>query len=437
MSQQPAEILAKEKMGGAQMLAIAICVLLNGLDGFDVLSISFASPGISSEWGIDRAALGIVLSMELIGMSIGSIILGQVADKIGRRPIVLASLGVMATGMYLASTAPNVQVLSGYRLFTGLGIGGMLACTNALVAEFSNDKYRSMNVTIMAAGYPIGAIIGGAIASELLKSYDWRAVFIFGSIMTAAMFPIVYFGLPESVSSLVARKPANALAKVNAILKRLGHQAIESLPDMSEAKASGGGLKRLFGKPLAMITILLTAAYFAHIMTFYYILKWIPKLVVDMGFHPSEAGNVLVWANIGGATGSILLGIVSRKADVRILTMIGLALSFVFVSVFGLGQSGIMGLAIISAIAGFCTNSGVVGLYALIANYFPADVRAGGTGLVIGIGRGGAALGPVIAGLLFSSGQGLLTVSVVMGLGSLFALVALFMLGRSTKVAAS
>ncbi|HBJ92066.1 MAG TPA: MFS transporter, partial [Hyphomonadaceae bacterium] len=197
MSQQPAEILAKEKMGGAQMLAIAICVLLNGLDGFDVLSISFASPGISSEWGIDRAALGIVLSMELIGMSIGSIILGQVADKIGRRPIVLASLGVMATGMYLASTAPNVQILSGYRLFTGLGIGGMLACTNALVAEFSNDKYRSMNVTIMAAGYPIGAIIGGAIASELLKSYDWRAVFIFGSIMTAAMFPIVYFGLPE------------------------------------------------------------------------------------------------------------------------------------------------------------------------------------------------------------------------------------------------
>ncbi|HBJ92067.1 MAG TPA: MFS transporter, partial [Hyphomonadaceae bacterium] len=238
-------------------------------------------------------------------------------------------------------------------------------------------------------------------------------------------------------SSLVARKPANALAKVNAILKRLGHQAIESLPDMSEAKASGGGLKRLFGKPLAMITMLLTAAYFAHIMTFYYILKWIPKLVVDMGFHPSEAGNVLVWANIGGATGSILLGIVSRKADVRILTMIGLTLSFVFVSVFGLGQSGIMGLAIISAIAGFCTNSGVVGLYALIANYFPADVRAGGTGLVIGIGRGGAALGPVIAGLLFSSGQGLLTVSVVMGLGSLFALVALFMLGRSTKVAAS
>ena len=191
MSDQPVEILARERMGRAQIVVIVLCVLLNGLDGFDVLSISFAAPGIAEEWGISRGALGLVLSMELIGMSVGSIILGQAADRIGRRPIIITSLCVMTLGMFLAATANSVPVMSGYRLFTGLGIGGMLACTNAMVAEYSNDRYRSLNVTIMATGYPLGAIIGGVIASQLLAHFDWRAVFIFGGVMTALMLPAV------------------------------------------------------------------------------------------------------------------------------------------------------------------------------------------------------------------------------------------------------
>ncbi len=426
---RPAEILSQEKMSAAQIVAIALCVMLNALDGFDVLSISFAAPGISQEWGIDRGALGLVLSMELIGMSIGSIFLGQIADKIGRRPIIILCLCVMATGMYAASTASNINILSSYRLITGLGIGGMLACTNAMVAEFSNDKYRSLNITIMAAGYPVGAIVGGAIASELLVHFDWRSVFIFGSIFTIALLPLVLIAMPESVSSIISRRPANALEQVNKILKKLGHAAVDALPD-PVAEKSGGGLGRLLGPDLVKITIFLTAAYFAHIMTFYYILKWIPKLVVDMGFVASEAGNVLVWANVGGATGGVLLGLATRKLDIRWLVIAALAASFVFVSYFGVGQSDLQGLAMVSAAAGFCTNAGVVGLYALIANYYPADVRAGGTGLVIGVGRGGAALGPIIAGFLFETGQGLQVVSIIMATGSVIGLLALLMLGR-------
>lgn len=431
MSTHPGDMLSKERMGASQIIVIALCVLLNALDGFDVLSISFASPGIAAEWGIERGALGIVLSMELIGMSIGSIILGQVADKIGRRPVIIACLCIMATGMYLASIASSVEILSGYRLFTGLGIGGMLASTNAMVAEYSNDKYRSLNVTLMATGYPVGAIVGGAIASELLVHFDWRSVFIFGAIFTALLLPAVYFLMPESVSNIIARKPEGALEKVNKVLKRLGHSVITELPEMVASK-SKGGLARLFSPSLARITIILTAAYFAHIMTFYYILKWIPKLVVDMGFAPSEAGNVLVWANVGGAMGGVLLGFLTRKFDIRILVMGVLVLAFAMVSYFGAGHGTISGLALVSAMAGFCTNAGVVGLYALLAAYFPSDVRAGGTGLVIGLGRGGAALGPIIAGYLFQTGQGLQTVSILMGAGSLFALLALFFL-RSQK----
>ncbi|RIJ16856.1 MFS transporter [Henriciella mobilis] len=439
MSDQPVEILARERMGRAQIVVIVLCVLLNGLDGFDVLSISFAAPGIAEEWGISRGALGLVLSMELIGMSVGSIILGQAADRIGRRPIIITSLCVMTLGMFLAATANSVPVMSGYRLFTGLGIGGMLACTNAMVAEYSNDRYRSLNVTIMATGYPLGAIIGGVIASQLLAHFDWRAVFIFGGVMTALMLPAVLVAMPESVSSLAARRPAGALEKINRTLKRLGHSALERLPDLKESAAAsgGGGLRRLLGPALIAVTLLLTLAYFAHIMTFYYILKWIPKLVVDMGYVPSEAGNVLVWANVGGATGGIVLGLLSRKLDIRWLTISVLALAFVFVTYFGAGHDTLRALSVVSAMVGFFTNAGVVGLYALIAKYFPADVRAGGTGFVIGIGRGGAALGPIIAGYLFESGQGLQTVSIYMASGAVIAMIALILLGRRSKALAA
>src|SRR3954454_10923743 len=132
MSADPRDTLAQSPMTPQQVMVVAITVALNALDGFDVLSISFASPGIAAEWGIDRAVLGIVLSMELIGMAVGSIFIGSLADRIGRRPVALGCLAIMATGMLLASTAHDVTALSAFRFVTGLGIGGMLAATNAM-----------------------------------------------------------------------------------------------------------------------------------------------------------------------------------------------------------------------------------------------------------------------------------------------------------------
>ncbi|MBT9447203.1 MAG: MFS transporter [Hyphomonadaceae bacterium] len=436
MATDPGDMLATERMGPAQIVAVVLCVLLNALDGFDVLSISFASPGIAHEWGIERGALGVVLSMELIGMAIGSLALGRAADRFGRRPIIIACLIVMASGMFLAARATSVETLLAYRFVTGLGIGGMLACVNAMVAEYANNRYRSFAVMIMAAGYPLGAIVGGAVSSRLLATFDWRAVFILGGVATAALLPLVLLLLPESVAYLAVRRPPNALNRINAVLKRLGHRVIDALPAAQE-KTGKGGFASLFSPTLVKTTILLTIAYFTHIMTFYFIIKWIPKLVVDMGHAPPEAGNVLVWANVGGATGAIMFGVLTRRIDVRWLVIAALAGSFALVALFGRGQADLVGLSLVSAIAGFFTNAAVVGLYALVAGYFPTEVRAGGTGFVIGLGRGGAALGPIAAGYLFQSGQGLQIVSLVMAAGSVVALVALLLLGKPRGVVAA
>ncbi|WP_313801741.1 MFS transporter [Sphingobium sp.] len=423
-------LLDEAPMGRLQIAAIILCVLLNALDGFDVLAISFASPGIAAEWGVDRAALGLVLSMELIGMAVGSVLLGGLADRIGRRPTILLCLVFMASGMLAATHAFSVVSLSAIRLLTGLGIGGMLACTNAMVAELANARARSLAVAVMAAGYPTGAIAGGSIASMLLVSGDWRDVFLFGAIMTGIFLPLAAFLLPESIGFLLQKRPRGALDKVNALLARMGHESIAALPPQ-DAAAPKASLSALFAPDLARITILLTAAYFAHIMTFYFILKWVPKIVVDMGHAPSAAGGVLVWANVGGLVGALLLSVLSWRIRIRPLVIVAMLMSTVMVTIFGQGQSSLSGLALVAAAGGFFTNAGVVGLYAIIAQSFPTSVRGTGTGMVIGIGRGGAALGPIIAGFLFSLDFELPVIALVMALGSLIAAVALLLLRQA------
>src|SRR5882757_1927192 len=423
----PRETLRVSGMSFIQVAAVVITIGLNALDGFDVLAISFASPGIAREWGIDRAALGFVLSMELVGMGLGSMLLGGVADKIGRRRTLLGCLVVMASGMIMATRVKGVYDLSVWRVITGFGIGGMLAAINAVAAEFSNDRRRSLNVSLMAIGYPIGAVIGGSIAALLLKRGDWRVVFQFGAAATAAFIPLVLWLVPESIAWLCQRQPSGALASVNRSLVRMGHEPIAELPLVS-LDARKRSVADIFSPQLIRVTVLVTAAYFLHITTFYFILKWVPKIVVDMGFTPSSAAGVLVWANVGGASGGAVLGLLSMRYGLKHLTMAVLVLSTIMVSVFGRGQATLAQLSLVCAVTGFCTNAGVVGIYGILAQAFPTYVRATGTGFAIGIGRAGAMLAPIIAGYLFRGGYGLQFVAIAMSVGSLVGAVALWLL---------
>ncbi|GFE73831.1 MULTISPECIES: MFS transporter [Novosphingobium] len=423
--EDPRALIAREPMHYRQVIAVGIATALNALDGFDVLSISFAAPGIAKDWGIDRAALGLVLSMELFGMGVGAFVLGTLADKVGRRPMLLACLVIMGIGMGLASTATSVPILSAYRLFTGLGIGGMLAATNAVVAECSNARRRNLTVAIMAGGYPMGAIVGGSAASWLLAATGrWESVFEFGAVITLCFIPLVLWLVPETMAFLLLKRPAGALEKINRTLVLQGRKALDEMPpaDPVQQKTS---VAALFAPGMANVTIMLTATYFFHMMTFYFLVKWIPKIVVDLGFPPALAGGVLVWGNVGGAIGSIAVSLLSQKIGIRPVVVGAMFAGAVAVTVFGQGAVSLGGLSVIAAIACFFANGATAGLYAVIAQSYPAALRAGGTGLVIGIGRAGAALGPILAGLLFSTGWSLASVAIAMACGTLVGGIAL------------
>jgi benzoate transport len=432
MARTPQTIIDEGRMGGWQIAAVAMTILLNALDGFDVMSISFAAPGIAKEWGVPKDVLGWVLSMELIGMAAGSILLGGLADRIGRKPTIMGCLVVMASGMMLASQSDNVTQLSVWRLLTGLGIGGMLAALNATVAEFSNARYRNLVLPLMVIGYPLGAFFGGLAAKALLSGGDWRSVFYLGAGLTAACLPLALWLIPESPGWLNAKRPAGALVRINAVLARFGLQGMDALPD-GESGAKRAALIEIFSPALIRTTILLTLAYLTHVTAYYYFVKWIPKLVVDMGFEPSAGAGVLTNAMLGGAIGGGLLGLVAMKIGMRWATIIALGGAFIMLNLFGMEHKDLTILGWIAGLTAFFSNAAAVGFYALLAMAFPPHVRATGTGFGIGFGRAGAAMGPGLAGMLFASGMGLQEVSLIISGGSLLAIICIFLVRTPSR----
>jgi len=398
----PREVIDRSPMTMAQVVVVAITVLLNAMDGFDILSIAFASNGIAAEWKVTTQALGIVLSMELIGMAVGSVLLGGLADRIGRRPTLLGCLVTMAFGMFMATTAGSPVQLSIWRVVTGLGIGGMLSCTNAVVAEFSNKKWKSLCISIMVIGYPLGGGIGGLWASGLINAYGWRAVFYLGAGLTTLLLPLAFFLVPESVHWLTRKQPLNALGRVNASLSKLGYAPVAAMPQMA-ADDRKKSLGDIFSPLLVSMTLILTAAYFLHIVSFYFLAKWTPRIVGTMfpTLPPGTGPRVLALTNFGGAAGGALFGLLSGRIGLKRLTIVILAGNVISIVLFGRTPADLPTLTWLAIAVGFFGNAAISGLYSLVAYGFPTHVRATGTGFVIGVGRGGAVLSPWIAGILF------------------------------------
>jgi MFS family permease len=439
-------------MGRMQILVVAITIALNALDGFDVLSISIAAGSIRDELGIGPSLTGLLLSMELVGMALGSIFLGKYADVWGRRPMMLACLVMMTAGMFMVTTDPGIMArilhpalisigpmsewpvelvhISIWRIITGLGIGGMLASINACVAEYSNGKKKHMNVALMSIGYPVGAFTGGFISAALIPNFGWQSVFLLGFGMTAVMIPVVYFLVPETVAFETRRQKPGALERINSTLTKMGKETVDALPDLTEEHADKSR-SSIFSPKLMRTTVIVTLAYFFHIMTFYFILKWTGVIVEDRGYDPSQASQVLSWINVGGATGGALLGFLTLKYDLKKLTIGAMLMSTVFVAVYG-NMTELTQLTLVCVICGFFINAAINGMYAIFAHAYPTQVRAAGTGFAIGLGRGGSILAPIIAGLMFEGGSGVPTVALVMGGGSLLAAIALLFLRLDT-----
>ncbi len=389
-------------MSRYQVVAIAITVALCALDGFDVMAASFAAPGIVKQWSLSKATLGMVFSAGLAGMAIGSLGIAPFADRIGRRAMILITLAILAVGMLLTALAQSVQMLLGWRILTGLGIGAMISVIYPLAAEYANARRHDVAVGVAAIGYPIGGVVGGLVVALLLPHYGWRSIFLLGSGAAALLWPVVYFCLPESVHFLLSRRPSNALTKINLFLARCKALQISHLPPADPAVVPPR-YRDLLGQGMIDRTLLLTAINALFVVSVYYMLSWTPQIVAQFGFSAAQAARASVAFNLGGIVGGAAIGWAARWAPLKRLMLIVFSGAAVMTMIFGYLPAHLTLLYVNAFVCGIFLMGGMIGLYAITARTFPASSRAAGTGLVVGVGRASSAIGPAIAGFMLAA----------------------------------
>ncbi|MDG6894969.1 MFS transporter [Volucribacter amazonae] len=398
------EKIAQSPMSLYQWLIVIMAAVMNLLDGFDVLALAFTATAIRAEFGLTGVELGYLFSAGLLGMTAGSLFLAPLADKFGRRPLLLISVALSALGMLGSAFVSSYQVLGFWRVITGLGVGGILVGTNVLTSEYSSKKWRSLAISIYASGFGIGAMLGGFFAVVLQAEYGWRSVYLVGAILTALCFVVLLFWLPESIDFLSTKQPKNAQQRLNNIARKIHLAGDWQLPAKPNTRAVKLPISKLFSPQYLRSTLLIWLAFIAIMFSYYFVSSWTPALLKEAGMTTEQSVTVGIMISLGGTCGALLYGVLASQwtaRNVLILFTLGSAL----MSVIFILSASVLSLAIVFGIAiGALMNGCISGLYTLNPSIYSADIRGTGVGWSIGIGRVGAILAPTVAGALLDQG---------------------------------
>lgn len=416
----PRQLLLDAPMSGFQVRAVATTIALCALDGFDVFAITFAAPALLKEWGIGKGQLGIALSAGLLGMALGSLLLSPLADAFGRRKMLFVALGIMIAGTTWTATVDGLGGLIASRLFTGLGIGAMIAISVPLAAEYSNARRRDLAVALYSIGFPLGGLIGGFVSAYLLAEFGWRAIFVAATVLGVLMAAITARVLLDPPALIVARPGADGLARANAFLARCGHAAVGALP--SPPASDKVPLGRLFEPGMAGTTLQITVIYFLVVIPVFFMQTWLPTLIADLGILPARAAAISAFFSVGGVIAGLAIAGLTGRLGLRTIFNIVLVGGALLIVGYSMLPANVPLLIVAAAVTGSFVQGCMVTLYAIVARTFPAEMRASGTGFVIGIGRIGSILPPLLAGALAAAGLGRTGIAVVMAAPALIAL---------------
>ena len=428
--------IEQSPMGAYQWMIVAMAAIMNLLDGFDVLALAFTATAIQNEFGLTRIELGYLLSAGLVGMAAGSLFLAPLADKIGRRPLLLMAVLLSTIGMLGSAFISQYQWLGFWRVITGFGVGGILVGTNVITSEYSSRKWRSFAISVYAAGFGVGAVLGGMFAVMLQGEYGWRSVFLAGAILTGLFLVLLFIWLPESIDFLTTKQPKNAEVQLNLIAKKIGLAGDWKLPAKTEKVKTKLPISQLFSEKYLHSTLLIWTAFFAIMFSFYFISSWTPALLKEAGMTTEQSVSVGMMISLGGTCGALIYGLLASRWTARGVLILFTVLSSAATIIFILSSS-VLWIAMVSGIlVGVLMNGCISGLYTLNPLTYDADIRSTGVGWSIGIGRIGAILAPTIAGQLLDRGWDKQSLYVGVGFVMLISTVAIFFLKSRVEIKA-
>jgi AAHS family 4-hydroxybenzoate transporter-like MFS transporter len=425
-----AAFIEAQPVGGFQIRLLLTCAAVLFLDGFDTQAIGYVAPALAKEWGLTKGALGPVFSAGLFGLMIGALIFGPLADRIGRKKIIILSTLAFGIGTLATAFIQDVNTLLAIRFLTGLGLGGAMPNAVAMTSEFSPHRRRATMVMIMFCGFSVGAALGGLLAAALIPQFGWRSVFVVGGLAPLLLVPILMLRLPESVRflALTGRAPERVAELLGLISPKTafapGTQFIVHEPELA-----GIPVLHLFRDNRTLVTLLLWVVFFMSLLDLYFLSNWLPTVLNDLGASVSEAAAIGSMLQVGGVVGTFALGSIIDRFSFRALALV------YFMAVFAVGAIGQLGHSVVFVTmaifaAGFCIVGGQIAANALAATYYPTAVRATGVGWALGIGRVGSIVGPLVGGALLSAKWSTGSVFLAAATAALCAAVAAFSLSR-------
>jgi AAHS family 4-hydroxybenzoate transporter-like MFS transporter len=389
-----------------QWKIVLLCFLIVFLDGLDTAAMGFIAPALTVDWGVDRASLGPVMSAALIGMVFGALGSGPIADRFGRKVVLVVAVGLFGFFSLLSAFSTSLDQLLVLRLLTGLGLGAAMPNATTLLSEYTPERLKSLLVTSMFCGFNLGMAGGGFISAKMIPAFGWHSLLLLGGILPLLLAVVLLVWLPESARFLVVRN--RGAEKVRKVLAPIAPAEVAVATDFSvpEQKTvqSRNVLKVVFSGTYSAGTLLLWLTYFMGLVIVYLLTSWLPTLMRDSGASMEQAAFIGALFQFGGVLSAVGVGWAMDKFNPHKVIGTFYLLAGVFAYFVGQSLGKVTVLATLVLLAGMCINGAQSAMPSLAARFYPTQGRATGVSWMLGIGRFGAILGAWIGATLLGLG---------------------------------
>jgi MFS transporter, AAHS family, 4-hydroxybenzoate transporter len=424
------EFIDAHGLSQTQIAIVVLCGLIAVFDGLDLQAIGLAAPALAAALHIAPRALGPVFSAALAGLALGAFGLGLAADRIGRRRVLIGSTVCFGVFTLCTAFASSMNTLLIIRFCTGLGLGGAMPSFISLGAEYIPRRLRATVVSALWAGFPIGGVIGGLLASSLIPQWGWPSIFWVGGTLPLLLAAVLWFVLPESIGFLVSRNASSR--RIARLLERVcpgAHPRSQARFVLGEERAPGVPVRQLFRAGRAGGTLLLWASFFIVFMMLVTNSAWSPTLLHVEGIEVAQSAIAMATFNFGSVIGTSLAGwLISRLGVVGVLPLscIGGALA---IGSIGYAAHWVLLVTFLEGLFGLFLGCASSGLIVLAALFYPTAIRSTGVGWSMGMGRIGSFVGPLVVGILIGNSWPVAAVFVAVGAPALLAALTTALVG--------